>query len=180
MYYFSKPIVFGIKDEAVVREIDRLSKQELEFCDYVSSLVEKDILEKLGRKRYDESLIIETEVTAVVKKPAKDDNQIDEITQKLDKILSMFQNNPSSVQMALTQPSYDQQTNDGNSLAIEVPNSKPIIEEVHEVMEVETSKVDGLESVAGSATKKKKKKGLFTTRGKDANALLAKMASMQK
>lgn len=177
MYYFRKPIIITVKDEAVAREIDRLSRDELKFCDYVSQLIEKDLSEKLGKKVYDESMIIETEVTAVAKKPSIQENkELLDMQKKLDLILSMVQSNPNAVQMSLSQPSYVQQSNDNSSLAVEVPSSNPVVHEVNDAVSVEQVKPKEV----SSGIKKKKKKGLFSTKGKDANSILSKMASMQK
>ena len=175
MYYFRKPMVFIVNDDAVASEIDRLSRDELEFSSYVSKLVEKDILEKLGRKFYDDNQIIESNVTAVSKRPSSSDGMMSEVLEKLDRILAMGSlPNVNASQSQTVQSSYVQQpqTNQNQSLAIEVPVKESQVQDVGEVVEVKEIKETPAKKSKG------KKKGLFSTKGR--TDILSKMASMQK
>lgn len=250
MYYFSKALVFILNDSEVFNEIKKLSEDELSFSHYVSDLVEKDLLNKLGKKVYDENKILETEVKAVTKKNNSGDEAITQIMDKLDMILSMGANpnygnpnmgnpnmgnpsmgnmgninnsnvyssgysndysndhyrnpnhanpnyanpnyvNPNHVSPNYVNPSmqssfedsYVQQSQPSQQidLSIEVPvreNTEVVnVESVESVQKTDTSTT----TVSNKKPKTKgKKKSLFGTKGKDASAILSRMASMQK
>lgn len=191
MYYYSKNIVFIFEDREVRDEVDRLlNKDDVEFYHYISDLVEKDISKKLGKKVYEESKVIETDVKDLVKQDK--DDQLSLIMNKLDLFMANFMangsnaqnmqqnfnnfqgNNPIANSNNFVEPSiqsgYNQQTNhnQNESLAIDVTS-----QEIKK--EVPVKEID--KGVQKPKAKKKKSIGL---KGKDANSILSKMKSMQK
>lgn len=187
MYYYSKNIVFIFEDREVRDEVDRqLSKDDMEFFHYISELVEKDISNKLGKKIYEKSDIVESDVKDLVKQDNND--QLSAIMNKLDFFMANFMangsnaqnpgsfqgNNPIANSNTFVNPSiqsnYDQQTNhnQNESLAIDV-SSEAVAKEVP-VKEAFTS-------AEKPKTVKKKSTGL---KGKNKSSILSKMQSMKK
>lgn len=191
MYYYSKNIVFIFEDRDVRDEVDRLlNKDDMEFFHYLSDLVEKDISKKLGKRVYEESEIVETNVKDLVKQ--NNDDQLSAIMNKLDFFMASFMangsnnqnmqqnnsnfhgNNPIANSNNFVEPNmqsgYNQQTNHNQdeSLAIDVTSQ----EVAKEVTVKEISK--------GAQKPKSKKKKSIGIKNMDKNSLLSKMQSMKK
>lgn len=191
MYYYSKNIVFIFEDRDVRDEVDRLlNKDDMEFFHYLSDLVEKDISKKLGKRVYEESEIVETNVKDLVKQ--NNDDQLSAIMNKLDFFMASFMangsnnqnmqqnnnnfhgNNPIANSNNFVEPNmqsvYNQQTNHNHneSLAIDVTSQ----EVAKEVSVKEISK--------GAQKPKSKKKKSIGIKNMDKNSLLSKMQSMKK
>lgn len=176
MYYFRLPLILTVNDDDVASEINRLSRDELEFSKYVSRLVEKDLLRKVGKRIYDESQFVETDTTSISKIPNPGEIPYMEILSKLDAIISMGAVNPNSqVNPYVQQPQHNLNVDTPSSLSVDLP---PVKHVVHEVDNVEA--VNSQEEVAVPVVPKKKKKSKIGIKGKDAGSILSKMKSMQK
>lgn len=179
MYYSSKPVVFIIEDGDVAREINRLSEEdELEFSKYVSSLVEKDILEKFGKSVYNPDKIVETEVTSVAKNNSFQEQSYLEIIQKLDKLDKIISLGSFSQVGAITAQNSVSRT---PSMVIENPTTvHSEIQEVKDFSNVVNTTEDENKTESYPSIPKKKKKSKLGLKGKNSMDVLSKMQSMQK
>ena len=176
MYYFRLPLILTVNDDDVASEINRLSRDELEFSKYVSRLVEKDLLAKVGKRIYDESQFVETDTTSISKRPNPSEFPYMEIMSKLDAILSMGSvNTNSQVNPYVQQPQPNLSVDVPSSLAVDLPPVKHVVHEVDNVEDVNTKEVTSV-----AIPVKRKKKSKIGLKGKDMGSVLSKMKSMQK